>query len=109
MLSHAKLPRSYWGEAARTAYYLINKSPSGPLEGKAPEEVWMQRPINYSHIRVFGCKSMVHVPKEQRSKLDGKASPYIFIGYGDEEFGYRFLDPETKRLVQSRNVTFYED
>lgn len=32
----------------------------------------------------------VHVPKEQRSKLDDKAS----WGYGDEEFGYRLWDPE---------------
>ena len=52
---------------------------------------------------------MVHVPKEQRTKLDDKANPYIFIGYGDEEFGYRFLDPKTKRLVRSRDLTFYED
>ena len=75
MLSHAKLPRSYWGEAARTACYLINRSPSAPLEGKAPEEVWMQRLINYSHLRVFGCKAMVHVPKEQGASWMAKLDP----------------------------------
>ena len=41
--------------------------------------------------------------------MDDKASPYIFIGYGEEEFGYRFLDPKTKKLVCNRDVTFYED
>jgi hypothetical protein len=75
MLSHAKLPRSYWGEVALTAYYLINRSPSARLEGKSPEEVWMQRPINYFHLRVFGCKAMVHVPKEQGASWMAKLDP----------------------------------
>ena len=32
MLSHAKLPKSFWGEAMKTAVAMINLSPSVPLE-----------------------------------------------------------------------------
>jgi transposase InsO family protein len=40
MLSQAKLPKSFWGEVVRTAVDLINLSPSSPLNGEIPDEVW---------------------------------------------------------------------
>jgi hypothetical protein len=58
---------------------------------------------------VFGCKTYVHIPKERRSKLDDKATPCIFLGYGNEEFGYRLWDPEKRRIVRCRDDVFYED
>lgn len=33
-------------------------------------------------------------PKEQRQKLDEKATPCVLLGYEDEEFCYYLLDPE---------------
>lgn len=40
MLCDAKLPKEYWAEAANTAVYLINRSPSKILNYKTPYEVW---------------------------------------------------------------------
>ena len=51
----------------------------------------------------------MHVPKEQRSKLDDKVVPYVFVWYGDEEFGFRLWDPTKKKLVKSRDMVFQED
>ena len=48
------------------------------------------------------------VPKEQRLKLDDKATPCIFIGYRDEEFNYRIWDSKKKKIVRSINVVFLE-
>ena len=39
MLSHAKLPKSFWGEAMRKIVDLINLPPSYPLEGDIPKRV----------------------------------------------------------------------
>ena len=36
----------------------------------------------------------VHVPKEERRKLDPKAKKFIFLGYGEETKGYRLYDSE---------------
>ena len=49
------------------------------------------------------------MPKERRTKLDDKAIPCIFLGYGNEEFGYRLWDPNTKKFIRSRDVIFHED
>ena len=89
MLSYAKLPRSFWAEAMRTTVDLINLSPSAPLLGDVPQRVWIGKNVTYDHLKVFGCRAFVHIPKDERSKLDDKAKQCIFLGYGHDEFGYR--------------------
>ncbi|RVW22382.1 Retrovirus-related Pol polyprotein from transposon TNT 1-94 [Vitis vinifera] len=37
--------------------------------------------------------------KYERSKLDAKTRPCVFIGYGQDELGYRFYDPVQKKLM----------
>ena len=109
MLSHAKLPKSYWGEAMRTAVDLINLSPSAPLDGEIPEKIWRGKDVSYEHLRVFGCRAFVHIPKDERSKLDSKSKQCIFLGYAHEEFGYRLWDLVDKKIIRSRDVIFFED
>ena len=95
MLAHAKLPKSSWVEALSTATYVINRSPSVPLDGDTPQKV------SYRHLKVFGCLPYVYVAKDRRGKLDPKTQPCIFLGYGDDEFGYRVWDPFQKKVIRS--------
>ena len=62
MLSHAKLPKSFWGEAMRTTVDLINLSPSYPLEADISKRVWTGKFVSFEHLRLFGCKAFIHVP-----------------------------------------------
>ena len=39
------------------------------LDDKTPHEVWSGKKPSRQHLRVFGCDSYVHVPKENRSKM----------------------------------------
>ena len=91
------------------ACYLINRSPSVPLDFDIPERVWIGKDVSYSHLKVFGCKAFVHVSKEQRSKLGSKSTPCIFVRYGDAEFGYKLWDPKEKKMIKSRDVVFHEN
>ncbi|CAL1406718.1 unnamed protein product [Linum trigynum] len=109
LLSHSKLPQSFWGEALLAAVYVWNRSPSVPLKYDTPEKVWTGKEVSYKHLRVFGCKAFVHIPKDERSKLDSKTRPCVFIGYGQNEFGYRFFDPIQKKLIRSRDAVFIEN
>ena len=67
-----------------------------------------EKDVPYSHLKVFRCKAFMHVPKEKRSKLDDKATPCIFIGYGDKEFNYMLWDSEKQKTVKIRDVVFHE-
>ena len=101
MLRMANLPKSFQSEAIVTACDLINRSPSVPLGFDIPKRVWTGKDVSYSHLKLFGCKAFVHMPKEQRSKLDSKSTSCIFVGYGDAEFGYKLWDPKEKKMIKS--------
>ena len=58
---------------------------------------------------MFGCRAFVHIPKGERSKLNVKAKPCIFLGYGHEEFWYRLWDLMCRKIVRSRDIVFLED
>ena len=64
MLSHAKLPKSYWAEVMLTTVYLINRSPSVPLKGDVPQHVWIGKDVSCQHLKEFGCLSYMHVAKD---------------------------------------------
>lgn len=64
--------------------YLKNRSPTKSLDYKTPFEALFGFKPAVSHLRLFGCRDFVHVPKENRNKLDSKAISYTFIGYYNE-------------------------
>ena len=71
MLSFAKLDKSFWAEAVSTAVYIRNRSlPSN--DSVTPYEKWFGTKPDVSNLRLFGCRAMVHVPKEKSKKLDAQ-------------------------------------
>lgn len=110
MLHDSKLPKAYWGEAVNTAIYLKNVTPTQALNNKIPDELWYEKPIDLSHLRVFGCEAHALIPKEKRTKLDSKTKACIFVGYSSESKGYRLIDPHNPRsIIVARDVIFIED
>ena len=67
LLSKAKLPNSLWGETLLIAAHVINLSPTVALQSDLPNNIWYGKDVSYDHLRVFGCKAFVHVPKDERS------------------------------------------
>ena len=51
----------------------------------------------------------MRVAKDKRAKLDLKSQTCIFLGYGDDQFGYRVLDLIDKKVFRSRDFIFMED
>ena len=109
MLAHAKLSKTFWVEALMTLTYVINISPSAPLDGDVPQRVWTSKDVLYRHLEVFGCLAYVHVVKDKWGKLDLKTRLCIFLGYGDDEFGYRLWNLAEKEVIQSRDIVFMEE
>lgn len=72
MLSNSGLEKYFWAKSIRTTCYLINQSPTIYLDGSIPEEVWVGKKVTYSHLKIFECETFVHIPKDNRTKLDDK-------------------------------------
>ena len=78
------------------------------LVDKTPHEVWSGRKPSIGHLRVFGCDTFMHVPKEKRRNIDNKAEKCIFFGYKDGVKGYKLWNPLTRKIVYNRDVVFRE-
>ncbi|KAH9689170.1 Integrase catalytic domain-containing protein [Citrus sinensis] len=109
MLRTAGLPNSFWAEAAKTAYYIVNRSPSTAIGLKTTMEMWTGKPADYSYLHAFGCPMYVMYNAQERKKLDAKSRRCIFLGYADGVKGYRLWDTTAHKIVISRDVIFVED
>ena len=47
------MTKSFWAEAVKTAYYVINRSPSTAIDLKKPMEMWTGKPVDYSRLHTF--------------------------------------------------------
>lgn len=106
---HAKgLSKRLWAEAVNTAVYLLNRTLIAKNKDVTPYELWCGRKPNLSHAKIFGTNGYVHIDKQFRKKMDEKARKYVMVGYQGESTNYRMYDPESDKVIVSRNVVFDE-
>lgn len=108
MLKGKKLSNVFLVEAINTTVYLKNRNPMKSLDIKNPFEALYGFKLVVSHLRVFGLKNYRHIPKEDRKKLDAKATKFIFVGYCYEFKAYKLFNPSTHKVFTSRDVIFHE-
>ncbi|RVW88555.1 Retrovirus-related Pol polyprotein from transposon TNT 1-94 [Vitis vinifera] len=96
MISHSTLPEKLWGEALKTAAYILNRVPT-KAAAKTPYELWTGRKPSLKHFHIWGCPAEPYKPHEK--KLDSKTT-------GTATF---FEDVELRGRNQSRNIVFEEE
>ena len=85
-----------------------NRSSTTALNGVTPYECLFKKKSDVSNLRVFGCVTYVHVPDNQRKKLDAKSRKSIFVGYPEGVKGFKLYDPVTHKFTGSRDVMSLE-
>jgi hypothetical protein len=51
------------------------------LGSRHQEEMFTEKKLEVSHLKIFGCPMFIHIPKEKRNKLDPSGKKGIFVGY----------------------------
>ncbi|CAH9132849.1 unnamed protein product [Cuscuta epithymum] len=108
LLSHAGLPNSFWGEALNTAVHVINLTPCVPLSFDVPDRVWSGKDVSYRHLRVFGCKAFVHIPKDERSKLDVKSKPCVSWVMAKMSLVTDYMIQSTRNLFEAEMLCLWK-
>nr|GEZ09403.1 putative RNA-directed DNA polymerase [Tanacetum cinerariifolium] len=80
------MPKKFWGEATVWSFYVLNRCPTKALINVTPQEVWSGVKPTVNHFRVWGC--IAHVSEESKA--------------------YRLIDPQTLKVVVSKDVVFKE-
>ena len=112
LLIDGNVPSHLWGEAVRSAVYLINRTPSSVLNFRRPLDVLSDHCILPSIVslppHIFGCVIYVHLHPHQRTKLEEQTLKCVFVGYGSTQKGYCAYHPPSKKFYISMDVTFNE-
>jgi transposase InsO family protein len=108
MMLGSGVPSFLWAEAAKTAVYLLNRSPTRANLGVTPDEKFSNLKLNLRHLRSFGCMVFMHTPEQFRNKLEPRSEHAIFVGYDEATKGYRVYLPHKRAVVVNRDVAFDE-
>ena len=90
---HAFLPLKYWVDAFLTTSYLINRMPLSTLNMQTPYYKLFFKSLDYSGLRVLGCKYFPYLQYYNTTKFQRKTYPCVFIGYSPMHKGYKCLEP----------------
>ena len=108
-MSYSSIPISLWGEALKTAMYILNRVPSKAVP-KTPFELWTGRKPSLRHIHIWGCPAETRIYNPHEKRLDSRTISGYFIGYPDKSKGYRFYCPNhSVRIVETGNAKFLEN
>ena len=108
MISHSSLPNSLWGEALKTAVYILNRVPSKAVN-KTPYELWTGKKPSIRHLHVWGCLAEARPYRPNERKLDSRTVSCYFVGYPERSKGYKFYDPSSRSFFEMSNAKFIED
>jgi hypothetical protein len=106
LMIQSGLSASFWAEAILTANHIRNRCPSRSLEGEIPFKMWTGRTPIVSYFRKFRTTAFALDKTPGKGKFDSRSKKCIFIGYSVQSKAYRLWDPEPRKVIRSRDVTF---
>ena len=108
MISRTTLPKSLWGDALKTAVYILNRAPTRAAN-KTPYELWTGKKPVLKHLRVWGCPAEARPYRPDERKLDSRTVSCNFVGYSERSRGYKFYNPTTRTFFETGNARFFEE
>ena len=108
MISRTNLPCFLWGEALKTALYILNRVPTKAVS-LTPFELWTGRKPSLNHLKVWGCLVEVKLYNPTLSKLDSRTTRCYFVSYPEHSKGYQFYNSNGgTRIVEPQTSKFLE-
>ncbi|CAL1381346.1 unnamed protein product [Linum trigynum] len=101
MLKSKNPPKELLAEVVDCEVYLLNKSPTMSIWNQTPKEAWSGR------LRVFGIVGYVHIPDQERKKLDDKSKKYVVLGYS--KHSNKIFVPVEEKVIISTDVVVDEE
>jgi hypothetical protein len=61
------------------------------------------------NLRIFGCLVYIHVPKDNRTKMEPSGNKGIFLGYSETSKAYNIYVPGERHIEVSMDISFHEE
>nr|GFA99283.1 retrovirus-related Pol polyprotein from transposon TNT 1-94 [Tanacetum cinerariifolium] len=108
MLILSCAPLFLWAEAIATACFTQNRSIIHRRFNKTPYELINGRKPDILFLHVFGALCYPKNDREDIGKLGAKGDIGFFIGYFANSCAYRIYNRQTKKIMETMNVSFDE-
>nr|GEY31291.1 putative LRR receptor-like protein kinase [Tanacetum cinerariifolium] len=108
MLIFSRAPLFLWAEAIATACFTQNRLIIHRRFNKTPYELINGRKPDISFLHVFGALCYPKNDREDIGKLGVKGDIGFFIGYSADSRAYRIYNRQTKKIMETMNVSFDE-
>jgi hypothetical protein len=89
--------------------YIPNRIPHKILKNMTPKEYFTRVKPDVGHFNIFGCPLYIHVPKENRNKLDPSGRKGTILGYNESSKEYQIYIPGQRQIEVSIDATFEEE
>jgi transposase InsO family protein len=109
MIHDQDLPMCLWEKSTMAVVYVQNWLSHSALGLKTPEEIFTGKKLEVSHLNIFGFPVFIHIPKENKNKLEPSRKKGIFVGYYEVSKSFRIYKPGHHHIEISRDLTFDED
>nr|GEZ70416.1 copia protein [Tanacetum cinerariifolium] len=106
IFTHA--PLFLWAEAIATACFTQNRSIIHRRFNKTPYELINGRKQDISFLHVFDALCYPKNDRKDIRKLGAKGDIGFFIGYSADSCTYRVYNRQTKKIMETMNVSFDE-
>ncbi len=108
LLFDSELSWSFWSYAADAAVYIRNWTMKIRRTDKMFYELWTDKKLNLSNMRIWDCKCWIHLSNE-KDKLNSRVKEDIFISYTDMFDQYLVFLPEKHQIMRAMNPKFVKD
>lgn len=98
MMFQCGAPQRLWAEAVAAASKVCDAI-SHMQRDKTPFELFYGQKPDLCRLRVLGCTAHVHVPKEQKEKLDERSEEGMLVGYSTTSKAWRIAFQTRNRIV----------
>lgn len=84
------------------------RSPSKYLDFNCAEEVWSNKSVEYTNLKVFGYSVYALIPSDERTKLKPKSLEFIFLCFESGVKGFKLWDLLNWKKILRRDIVFDE-
>nr|GEY03564.1 hypothetical protein [Tanacetum cinerariifolium] len=106
MLIFSRAPLFLWAEVIATVCFTQNRSIIHRRFNKTPYELINGKKSNISFLHVFGALCFPKNDREDIGKLGAKGDIGFFIGYSADSCAYKVYNRQTKKIMETMNVSF---
>jgi len=107
MMIAQDVPAFLWEYAIQHAVYLREWVPARSLPDMTPYEAWHKVKPDTLHLWEFRTPVYILLQgQKKQSKLLPRSKQHIFIGYDDGSRSVKYYNPETRKVLTSRNFQF---